>query len=230
MKRFIFCFSLLLAVAVNLNAQTMLNGLMDEFRSKKLQDGTWTKYELKLSDIQGTPFLDPEFTPGRIVASDGSIFTDIPLRYNGFSDDLEFQKGTDTYNIDPKTKVKRAEFGGKVFSCLPFDDLGKVKNGFFEILSAGEKATLLIQYTVKFLEKDEVKAFADPKPARFDEIQKTYFISIDEGIAQQITSKKKLLELFGAKKDEMETFISKNKLSIRGDDALTKIITHFNSL
>ena len=230
MKRFIFCFSLLFAVAVNLNAQTMLNGLMDEFRSKKLQDGTWTKYELKLSDIQGTPFLDPEFASGRIVASDGSVFTDIPLRYNGFSDDLEFQKGTDTYNIDPKTKVKRAEFGGKVFSCLPFDDLGKVKNGFFEILSEGEKATLLIQYTVKFLEKEEVKAFADPKPARFDEIQKTYFISIDSGIAQQITNKKKLLELFGARKDEMETFISKNKLSIRGDDALTKIIAHYNSL
>ena len=99
MKRFIFCFSLLLAAAVNLNAQTLLNGLMDEFRTKKLQDGTWTRYNLKLSDIQGTPFLDPEFTPGRIVASDGSIFTDIPLRYNGFSDDLEFQKGTDTYNI-----------------------------------------------------------------------------------------------------------------------------------
>jgi hypothetical protein len=230
MKRFIFCFSLWMATAVNLNAQTLLNGLMDEFRTKKLQDGTWTRYNLKLSDIQGTPFLDPEFMPGRIVASDGSIFTDIPLRYNGFSDDLEFQKGTDTYNIDPKTRIRRAEFGGKVFACLPFDDLGKPNNGFFEILTEGDNAILLIKYTVKFLEKEQVKAFADPKPARFEEIQKTYFISIDSGIAQQITTKKKLLEIFGPKKDEMETFISKNKLSIRGDDALTKIITHFNSL
>ena len=229
MKRFIFCFSLWMAAAVNVNAQTLLNGLMDEFRTKKLQDGTWTRYNLKLSDIQGTPFLDPEFTPGRIVASDGSVFTDIPLRYNGFSDDLEFQKGTDTYNIDPKTRVRRAEFGDRIFACLPFDDLGEVNNGFFQVLAEGS-AILLIKYSVAFLEKEQVKAFADPKPARFDEVQKTYYISIDGGIAQQITTKKKLLELFGSKKDEMETFISKNKLSIRGDDALTKIITQFNSL
>ena len=229
MKRFIFCFSLLLAAAVNLNAQTLLNGLMDEFRTKKLQDGSWTNYNLKLSDIQGTPFLDPEFKTGKIMASDGAVFTDIPLRYNGYSDDLEFQKGTDTYNIDPKTKVKRAEFGGRIFVCVPFDDLGKVNNGFFQVLTEGN-AILLIKYSVAFLEKEAVKAFADPKPARFDEIQKTYYISIKNSIAQQITTKKKLLELFGDKKDEMETFISKNKLSIRGDDALTKIISHYNTL
>ncbi len=229
MKRFIFCFSFMIAAAVNLNGQTLLNGLMDEFRTKKLQDGTWTRYNLKLSDIQGTPFLDPEFHPGRIVASDGSIFTDIPLRYNGYSDDLEFQKGTDTYNIDPKTRVRKAEFGGMTFACLPFDDLGKVNNGFFQVLAEGT-ATLLIKYSVAFLEKEAVKAFADPKPARFDDIQKTYYLTIKNSIAQQITTKKKLLELFGEKKGEMETFISKNKLSIHGDDALTKIITHYNSL
>ena len=229
MKRFIFCFSLVLATAFNLNAQTLLNGLMDEFRTKKLQDGSWTRNNLKLSDIQGTPFLDPEFSPGRIVASDGSVFTDIPLRYNGYNEDLEFQKGSDNYNIDPKTRVRRAEFGGRIFVCLPFDDLGKVNNGFFQILTEGT-AILLIRYSVAFLEKEPEKPFADPKPARFDDIHKTYYLTINNSIAQQITTKKKLLELFGPKKDEMETFISKNKLSIHGDDALTKIISHYNTL
>ena len=112
---------------------------------------------------------------------------------------------------------------------MPFDDLGKVNNGFFQILTEGT-AILLIRYSVAFLEKEPEKPFADPKPARFDDIHKTYYLTINNSIAQQITTKKKLLELFGPKKDEMETFISKNKLSIHGDDALTKIISHYNTL
>ena len=228
MKRVIF-FILLFVLANSLNAQTMLNGLMDNYRFKKMTDGTYTRNNLKMSDIQGTPYLNEEFSPGKIITPEGAIYENIPLRYNGFSDDLEFQKGEDTYNIDPKTIVKRAEFGGVVFSCMKYDAGGKTQNGLFEILTEG-KATLLIKYSVKFLEKEVVKAFVDPKPARFEAPKKEYYITFDGTPAKLVTNKKNMLELFGNQKDEMESYISKNKLSIREDDALTKIVAHYNSL
>ena len=83
---------------------------------------------------------------------------------------------------------------------------------------------------MKFLDKEEVKAYADPKPARFEEPRKEYFLAIDNAPAQLITNKKNLLEMFGDRKKEMETYISKNKLSVKGDDALTRIIVYYNSL
>jgi len=229
MKRVIFGIFMLMILTGSLRAQTMMNGLMDDFRFKKITEGTYAGNSLKLSDIKGTPFLEEDFNPGKITTRDGVVYTDIPLRYNGYTDDLEFRKGEDNYNIDPKTNVKRAEFGGRTFSCLSYDDGKKIKDGFFEILTEG-KAILLVKYTVKFLEKDEVKAFAEPKPARFDPALKEYYITIDNAPAQLISNKKGLLEMFGDKKGSVETYISKNKIPVRGDDALTKIVVYYNSL
>ena len=228
MKR--VCFFILLFVLTNsLNAQTMLNGLMDSYRFKKMTDGVYTSYNLKMTDIQGTPYLDDEFSPGKIITPEGAAYDGIPLRLNAYSDDLEFKKGEDTYNIDPKTIIRRAEFGGAVFGCMKYDFFGKIQDGLFEILSEG-KATLLVKYTIKFLEKEKVQAFVDPKPARFDAPKKEYYIALEGAPAKLITNKKSLLEFFGNRKDEMESYISKNKLSVREDDGLTKIIAHFNTL
>jgi len=151
------------------------------------------------------------------------------LRYNAFSDDLEFKKGADCYNFDPKSIVKRAEFGGVIFSCMTYGSEDKTKSGFFEILTEG-KAILLVRYTIKYLEKEKVQPFVDPQPARFDAPKKEYYMTIDGAPAKLITNKKSLLELFGNRKDEMESYISKNKLSVREDDSLKKIVAHFNSL
>lgn len=229
MKRAVFGIFVLIVLTNCLSAQTMMNGLMDNFRFKRITEGTYSKYNLKLSDIQGSPYLDEKFTPGKITTNDGAVYTDIPLRYNGFTDDLEFQKGTDSYNIDPKTNVKRAEFGGQVFSCLTYNEGGKIKKGFFEILTEGN-ATLAVRYTVKFLERGETKAYAEPTPARFEEAKKEYYLAIEDEPARFISNKKSLLEMFGDKKDVMETYISKNKIPVRGDDALTKIVVYYNSL
>jgi len=228
MRRVAF-FILLFVLTNSLNAQTMLNGLMDSYRFKKMTDGAYSNFNLKMSEIQGTLYLNEEFSTGKIITSEGATFENIPLRYNAYSDDLEFQKGEDTYNIDPKTIIRRAEFGGAVFGCMKYDSFGKIQNGLFEILTEG-KATLLVKYTIKFLEKEKVQAFADPKPARFDAPKKEYYMTMDGAPAKLITNKKSLLELFGDRKDEMESYISKNKLSVREDEGLTKIIAHFNTL
>jgi hypothetical protein len=213
----------------SLSAQTMLNGLMDDFRFTKIREGTYSRYNLKMSEIQGTPYLDDEFNPGKITTMNGIIYTDIPLRYNAFSDDLEFQKDKDNYNIDPKTIVKRAEFGGVTFCCLKYDLTGKIQDGLFEILTEG-KATLLVKYTVRFSDKEEVKAYQEPKPARFEAAQKAYYLTIGGAPAKLITNKKSLLALFGDKKGDMESFITTNKIALKGDDNFTKIVVHFNSL
>jgi len=75
-----------------------------------------------------------------------------------------------------------------------------------------------------------VQPFVDPQPARFDKPKKEYYLSFGGLPAKLITTKKSLLELFGSQKDEMDTFISKNKLSIREEGELKKIVAHFNSL
>ena len=227
MKRITF-FILLFVLTHSLKSQTMVNGLLDNYRFKKLSDGV-TLNTLKLSDVQGSPYLMEEYNQGKVITSDGTTYEKIPLRYNAYSDDLEFKKGADSYNFDPKSIVKRAEFNGVIFSCMTYGSEDKTKSGFFEVLTEG-KATLLTRYTIKYLEKEKVQPFADPQPARFDKPKKEYYLSFGGLPAKLITTKKSFLELFGNQKDELDAFISKNKLSIREEGELKKIVAHFNSL
>jgi hypothetical protein len=219
----------LIGLTNSLKAQKSLDGMMRDFYNLKINEGASSQNNLNKTDIEGSPFLGDEFSPGNITTFHGEIYSNIPLRYNAFTDDLVFLKDKDLYNINPKTIVKKAEFDGMVFGYRSYDKDGKTLSAFFEILTEG-KATLLIKYSVEFNEKEEVKAYSDAKPARYGPPQKTYYIAFNDTPAKIIINKKSLLELFGAQKNEMDTYISKNKLSIRGDDAMTKIVVHYNSL
>jgi len=139
MKLTLVIITLFFSLTFSLSAQNMLNGMMDNYRFTKMTDGTYTHNNLKISDIQGTPYLDGEFSPGKITTKDGTVYTEIPLRYNAYSDELEFQKDKDAYNIEPKTLIIRAEFGGAIFSCKEYDMLGKIQNGLFEVLQKGKQ-------------------------------------------------------------------------------------------
>jgi hypothetical protein len=229
MKRKHFGILLMLAFTGSLSAQTSLSGFIDNVRFKKTTDGSYTRQNLKLSEIQGTPYLEDKFNPGKITTTEGTIYENISLRYNAFTDNLEFIKGNDSYNIDPKTIVKKAEFGGYIFSCISYNSKNKIQSGLFRMLIAG-KATLLVKYSLNILEREPVNAYSEAKPARFDAVRKEYFLAFEGTPAELISNKKSLLGMFGAQTKEMELYISKNKLSFKDEDALTKIITHFNSL
>jgi hypothetical protein len=183
---------------------------------------------LSLSDIKGSPFLDTEYKTATVTTDDGLVYKGIPLRYNAYTDVLEFLKEGASYDLMPKEKVKRAEFGGQVFSYRSYEPGGSNK-GYFEILQEG-KATLLGRYVIHFYDEEPLQGYAEKKPARFDDFVESYWVSIQEAPAQKVLTSKKLVEILGDKKNEVQTYINKQKLSIKKVNDLKKIIAYYNSL
>lgn len=184
---------------------------------------------LTLEQIQGTPYLNPDFVNGKVTTTDGSTFNDIPLRYNCYSDVIEFKKEDVGYDIDPKNIVDKVEFGGRVFGYLQFEPGFGHNMGYFQILAEG-KAKLCVKYQIGFLEREELRGYATPKPDRFDNLKVTYWISMDNAPAKQILNKGKFLELFSEKKNEVEGFMASKKLTIKKEDDLKKIVSYYNTL
>ncbi len=228
--RFIIVFLVSMGLASGLKAQVSIldKPFIDDLRFNKIVSGTYMRLNMKISDVQGTPYLNENYETGRIITQD-TIFENIALRYNAFSDDLEFKQGENTYNIGIKNIVKKAVFGDNIFTYRSYEIDGATRDGFFRILTEG-KANLLVRYTIKFLDSEEAKAFSDYKPVRFDDIEKQFFIAIQDYPAKLVGGKKVLLSILGDNKNEMDAFISKNKLSIKDEEELKKIILHFNSL
>ena len=230
-NRFIHILVVFIGLASGLKGQTeILNkAFLDDVRFSKINDGTFSHPNLKISDIQGTPYLNETFEAGEIITPKDSVFANIELRYNAFTDDLEFKQGENVFNIAYKAIVKKAEFGGDVFSCRSYEVDGNIRDGFFKILTEG-KATLLAKYKILFLDRVEAQAFSDYQPARFDIVQVEYFMAVDRNPAKLISNKKGLVKMFGEKSNEMETYISKNKVSVKEGDSLIKIVMYYNSL
>lgn len=182
-----------------------------------------------LDKIQGSPYLSRNFVEGMVVTSKGSTFNGVPLRYNCYDDILEYQKNNKPFEIFPKEQVGRAEFGGKIFCYLQYENGKSVQKSYFHVLTEG-KATLCAKYSISFFEKEEVRAFSESKPERFDDFKETYWLSLDKAPAKQILSKNQLLELFSGKKKEVESYIASQKLSIKNVGDLKKIADFYNSL
>ena len=180
MNRLIQILVVFISMASGLKGQTeILNKtFLNDVQFYKINDGTFGRLNLKISDIQGTPYLNEQFEVGKITTPEDSVFANIELRYNAFSDDLEFKQGENVFNIGYKTIVKKAEFGGDIFSCRSYEVDGNIRDGFFKILMEG-RATLMAKYKILFLDRVEAQAFSDYQPARFDIVRMEYFLAFD---------------------------------------------------
>jgi hypothetical protein len=212
----LFCFSSLFV-----KAQSVTWG--DPFPTKN----SYGRFNLKLNDISGTPYLDNEYVLGTVSTNDGVKYKDIPLRYNCFNDVLEIKKDDQPYDLLPKEKAARAEFGGQIFCYLPYGN--DASKAYFQVLIDG-KARLCARYRVNFYEKEEAKGFADAKPARFDDLLETYWVSLGQAPLKLVLKKNQLLDVLSDKKNEVEAFLTKEKLSLKKPDDLKKVITYYNSL
>jgi len=194
-----------------------------------ISKSSYGRNHLTIKDIQGSPYLDSQYKVGTVLTTDDVLYTDIPLRYNCFDGVMEFEKDKESYDLKPESKMKRIQFGGQIFAYKNYEaDKGTSKT-YFEILFEG-KATLCVRYSVKFYEAEALQGFSDPKPARFDDFSKTYYISVDNSPAKKFSNSKKLIEIFSGKQKEVESFISKQKLSVNKVEDLKKIVTFYNSL
>jgi hypothetical protein len=221
MKNLVFLTTLFCLFSPFLKAQSVT--WSDPFPTKN----SYGRFNLTLNDIAGTPYLDSEYVLGTVTTNEGTLYKDIPLRYNCFNDVLEIKKDDQPYDLLPKEKASRAEFGGQIFCYLPYGN--ETNKAYFQVLTEG-KARLCARYRVNFYEKEEAKGFADAKPARFDDLLETFWISVGQAPLKLILKKNQLLDVLSDKKNEVDAFLTKEKLSIKKPDDLKKIIKYYNTL
>ena len=118
------------------------------------------------SEIEGTPYLAENFTPGEVHFKQGDP-TSAALRYNIFNDYMEFQQNGKTYILDPTPQINKVVVNDYIFVVEKYESKGKVKQGYFTLLDSG-KVMLLAKQMVIFRERKEVKALeSSATPAKY---------------------------------------------------------------
>ena len=190
--------------------------------------------ELEFSSIEGSPYANKNFLAGIIYQEDKAVYDKVLLRYNIFSDEIEIKKAENSAETsydalikDPKSTVKIAN---TIYIFVPFE--GSLENGhYFTVISEENAFDLYKKTEVEFSASYIARtSYERDRPAKFTQ-KNIYFLVSKNGTFYQLpNSKSKIIKVMSSKEVEVKSFIKKNKLDIKTENDLVKLVKYYNSL
>ncbi len=231
MKKFISLYILLLFSSAGLFAQSIydVRNAIDFFEFNRMQRGEQKK-SLSESDIEGSPYMNDEFINGSIYTVSKTQYTDVPLRYNIYNDDIEFETPqNDVYALGAPEMIEKVVFGDYTMEYIPFEFAKKIKKGFFKLMLSG-KVSLYARPEIQFIEAKEPAPYKEAEPARFNPKEDRYYIRIGMEAAQLCGNKKDAIAILSDHQKEVESFIKKEKINVKKLEELKSLLEYYNSL
>jgi hypothetical protein len=217
----IFC---TISVAEGQEFSTLRN-FYDEFRRNKYENSIKEK-----SDINGSPWENAEFVKGEIYTSGNQHYSGMPLRYNIYSNQIEFRKPEGgIFEIDPPEIIDSVFIGESNFIFYPYLSGSKTQKSFFKVLTK-KSPMLLLKMNVILKEAEPTGAYKEAVPASYVRMQDDFYLAEYPANANKFSGKKELLELLGSHKEEMELFIKQNKPKFSRQDDMCKLMEFYYSL
>lgn len=182
--------------------------------------------------VDGSPYLFREFTVGEAVSNDNTRYVNANFRYNMHTDQIEYEKYGDIYILNNPGDFKYFIIGDNIFCYKLFSTSdGLLKKGYFQLLNNGEEATLFKKKNVKFVPPKEAEAYAPASSAKFMSASDSYFISFHgKPLVRLNLKRKEFISVFPEKTNEIEHYIANQKLSIRKEEDLLKLVEFYNKL
>jgi len=221
----IICISLLILFHITgLNAQVAEN---EEYNKILWRIRTSQSRYLEYQDIVGHPFSNEELIPGTIAFVSGNNIDSIPMRYNWYLNDMEFEYQGDIFGIPNIQEINYVIINGIKF--VPFYYLKSI-NGYMIELVKGDHS-LFRSEDVRFIAaKPPTSGYEEAQPARFDWYKPKYIVIDKEGKIIEIdTNKKKFPLQFPGFEKRIENYIKENKINPNKEEGLKAIIEMINS-
>ncbi|MEM7380279.1 MAG: hypothetical protein AAF361_03670, partial [Bacteroidota bacterium] len=153
-----------------------------------------------------------------------------PMRYNAFSDEMEFLSNQQK----PLKLLKRenivVELDGKIYEVHKYRYKGKYRKGYFNRLNEGD--VVLYQHPKKRLlrAKNPEHGYESLTPAKYEE-DFEYYLKRGDNFFEKIELNKR--ELFYHLKDEataLKKFAGENKLKLRKANEVIALLNYYNEI
>jgi len=218
----------ILVTMQGLKAQTIqgLKEFYNEFKSSQFQQGNL----FRGSEIEGSPHEKSDFILGVVVTKSNLNYENIPLRFNIYSDEMEFKSddGT-TLSLSPPDFIDFIVIGEEKYIYTPYAIGNKLLRGYFKVMAEG-KACLLVKQNIKLKEAELPQAYKDAQPASFVRTPDDFYIRMEQREATRVSNKKELTGLLIDKTKEMDDFLKKNKTRFNRLEDMQKLVNYYNTL
>ncbi len=184
-------------------------------------------------NTQGSPFYPEKYVKANLYLKGGSVYHDIPVKFNLQQNLVLYQlaDGTENAAITPIQKIIFTDAGADG------DMLNKTfKNGFksldtlnqetyYEVLDSG-KISLLKYHGLKITDQ---KFYGQASITRVFDFMNVLYLSLPNRKMVK-AEKETLLSGIEEKKNELEQYIQKENIKLRKESDWKKLINHYNNL
>lgn len=178
--------------------------------------------------IEGSAYLDEQFTEGVVSLTNGAIYRKIPLRLNIFNEEVEFRnRSGKIFNINNPDSIRELKIGETKFIYTNLKLHHKTQKVLAEVIEEGN-ISLLKHYRIILTEPRPAQTHRQAQPPKFVKAPAEYLIQMENGQAHLFKNKKELLHLFVQQKEKLDDWIDQENLSIKNEQDLSSIVKFLN--
>jgi hypothetical protein len=193
---------------------------------------TWdNRYE----GVRGTPYWKNTWEYVKITSVDGKVYSNVPLKYDVYSNMANVKNSKGDSISTELTNIKEIQFlsTGQIFVKEPLlDKTDDVKNygRLYEQLYKGSKVTFYQDHRKEFIKADYQGGYNANR--RYDELvdEKVMYLKNGNRIEKIKINEKSVLRVLSDKEKELKEFIKKEKISIRTDKDVIRVIKYYETL
>jgi hypothetical protein len=180
--------------------------------------------------VEGSPFFIDQWNKGYISTREGKKLRDVTLRLNLVDQQLHYLKDGIEYVTDQPLKevLIEDEKSGNLYifrSGFPSVQYGNSKT-FYQALAEGE--VLLLKHIRKMI--TENTPFGSATTQQTIRNAEHYYISKKGSMIKIRKDRQSILNALEDKKDPLEKFINQNRLNLRTEEDMIKLVNYYNAL
>lgn len=182
-----------------------------------------TGKQLMYDEIEGSPYLNKNFSMAKI----GENFEEVPVRYNSYKDEIEFQKDGKTQVIPKQNQFSRIEIKSPKQTFVFMDSNDELKGYFIELIK-GKNSLYKKEKTIFRDLVPAANSYASDKPASFKNQDAVYYITTEKSMIKKPKNQKEIIEQFPDKKESLTSFFKSNKIKFDKEEDLIKLVNFLN--
>ncbi len=204
----------------------------------KMQQQVWMDKKLASADpgysnVKGTPNIFQEFRTGNFYFSNKTCILDKLINYNCIKDEVLFSDEKNTYttnsqDIDYFTIGRRNDGTIHLFKQVFLST--EKKQVFMQVLYQ-EKSLLFKRYRKEFLKADVGQPYGQNRQVDEYNDYYEYYITVDGKEPVLLKPRKSsVIEIFNVKPAIMEDFIKKEKINLKDETDLIRLVKYYDNI
>lgn len=177
-------------------------------------------------NIDGTPYLVKNYEKGKVYLKDGEELEG-EFRFDLFANAIQFVSNGSRYVIAHHDKIDRIELNGRVIKYIDYKIDAGIDHGYF-ITLVGGYYSLYLKKSKTLKDPVATKPYEQARPAKFLDHKDYYYIKVGENPAERVRNKKGVIKLSGDLGSSVEEYIKKEKIKIKKEEDLVKLVSHIN--